>query len=136
MELALNLVWVAVSLVALLWWICGRERHSFTPGELFKGLVVLACVLVLLFPVISASDDLHANCAAIEDSFAAVRKMKGALLGGTPLPATLPVLLLLPSILVLPTLSNHNWVDYRAPHHATAALGQVRIVRSPPSSGR
>jgi hypothetical protein len=69
MELLLNLVWVAMALAAfgaLL-----RERragslHAQVPY--LRALLALAFVLVLLFPVVSASDDLHPAQAVLEEA--------------------------------------------------------------------
>jgi hypothetical protein len=41
-------------------------------------LLALACVLVLLFPVISATDDLHAMRAEMEDSATSKRAVRQA----------------------------------------------------------
>jgi hypothetical protein len=68
MELFLNLAWVLLALPAYWLWRSaprvGRLRH-FTP---LQCLLVLGSVLVLLFPVVSASDDLLAMRTEIEES--------------------------------------------------------------------
>jgi len=68
MELLLNLAWMLLAVPA--YWLWQRRRRS--PGQdkanAVGCLLALACVLVLLFPVISASDDLHAMRTEIEDS--------------------------------------------------------------------
>jgi hypothetical protein len=70
MELFLNLCWVSLLLPAWLLW---RQR-TFATGAghpAARPLVfvcALGCVLVLLFPVISASDDLHPMRAEMEES--------------------------------------------------------------------
>ncbi len=74
MELFLNLCWLSLLLPAYLLW---RQRFcSISPEGRAKSftihplifLCVLGCVIVLLFPVISASDDLHAMRAEMEES--------------------------------------------------------------------
>lgn len=67
MELFLNLCWLALLLPAFLLW---RRRVSSEPWTRasFVILCTLGCALVLLFPVISASDDLHAVAQAMEES--------------------------------------------------------------------
>jgi hypothetical protein len=64
MELFLNLCWLALLLPAYALW---RQRIS-SNGSSPAFICTLACVLVLLFPVISASDDLHAIGQAMEES--------------------------------------------------------------------
>jgi len=60
MELLLNLLWFLLALLTLgLWWyrtvsVRGRRCVDHLPQ-----LMLLASVLVLLFPVVSATDDLH-----------------------------------------------------------------------------
>src|SRR5208283_4037128 len=74
MELFLNLCWVSLLLPAYFLW---RQRTSSTsPDGRVKSaasdtlifLCALGCAFVLLFPVISATDDLHAMRAEMEES--------------------------------------------------------------------
>jgi hypothetical protein len=66
-ELALNLCWLALVLPAFLLW---QRRASYDRSRRGSLLFVcaLGCVLILLFPVISASDDLHSSGQAMEES--------------------------------------------------------------------
>jgi hypothetical protein len=69
MELLLNLVWVAMALAAFSVFVRKRCAYSQPPNVPYaKALFALACVLVLLFPVVSASDDLHPTQAVLEDA--------------------------------------------------------------------
>jgi hypothetical protein len=63
MESFLNLCWLLLMVPALAFWL--RERR---PRKSVQLAVVLACLLVLLFPVISATDDLHAMRQETEES--------------------------------------------------------------------
>lgn len=64
MENLLNLCWVLLALAALsAWRFQGARRRR---GGL--GLVAMLCVLGLMFPVISATDDLHPATQAVEDA--------------------------------------------------------------------
>ncbi|MGA3196508.1 MAG: hypothetical protein ABSD39_16035 [Terriglobales bacterium] len=67
MELFLNLCWLALLLPAYTLW---RQRASSNRSARTSSLFIctLVCVLVLLFPVISASDDLHAVGQVMEES--------------------------------------------------------------------
>ena len=72
MELFLNLCWLALLLPAYLLW--QQKTSSARSGRTsFAFLCTLGCVLVLLFPVISASDDLHAMRPEMEESERAFR---------------------------------------------------------------
>ena len=74
MELFLNLCWLSLLVPAYLLW---RHRTSSTSSDTpakspvacpLVFLSALGCALVLLFPVISATDDLHAMRADMEES--------------------------------------------------------------------
>jgi len=78
MELFLNLCWLALLLPAwLLWRQRPSTRGSVSSKRLVAGppvfLCALGCAFVLLFPVISASDDLHAMRPEMEESERAFR---------------------------------------------------------------
>jgi hypothetical protein len=75
MELFLNLCWLSLLLPAWLLW---RQRTSASgSGHLAARPLVFACalgcVLVLLFPMISATDDLHPMRSEMEESKRAFR---------------------------------------------------------------
>jgi hypothetical protein len=58
-ELLLNLAWVLIACSAVLSWFAWRRSSNSTlVPELGRGLFVVGCILVLLFPVISITDDL------------------------------------------------------------------------------
>jgi hypothetical protein len=69
MELVLNILWLLLALPAFFVWhrqsgpwrVVGKRCHS-------RFFVLLGCLLALLFPVVSASDDLHPQSAEIEES--------------------------------------------------------------------
>jgi hypothetical protein len=78
MELLLNLAWVLMVLPAYwLWRECAGARLERRVTGL-QCLLALGCVLVLLFPVISATDDLHAMRSEIEESSASKRTVRQA----------------------------------------------------------
>jgi hypothetical protein len=78
MELLLNLVWLLLAVPSyLLWRECARARLKCRASSL-QCLLVLGCALVLLFPVISASDDLHVMRAEIEESATSKRTVRQA----------------------------------------------------------
>jgi hypothetical protein len=68
MELLLNLLWLTLAAPAVwIWSQPVQARHSYGHGRLGSCLV-LVCVLMLLFPVVSASDDLHPMRPEMEES--------------------------------------------------------------------
>ncbi|MGA9567281.1 MAG: hypothetical protein WBS19_17280 [Candidatus Korobacteraceae bacterium] len=80
MELLLNLVWVAMALAAFCTLLRNRRVASQLPQVPYgKALLALACVLVLLFPVVSASDDLHPAQAVLEEATKRVQQLSAPL---------------------------------------------------------
>jgi hypothetical protein len=78
MELLLNLAWVLLALPAYWLWRRDVELRTARRVSSLQCLLALGCVLVLLFPVISASDDLHAMRAEMEDSSISKRAVRQA----------------------------------------------------------
>jgi hypothetical protein len=77
MELLLNLLWLMLALPALwMWRQSSAQGTPFRLAERLRPLVLLACVLVLLFPVVSATDDLHAMRPEMEESNPSRRVVK------------------------------------------------------------
>jgi hypothetical protein len=68
MELLLNLAWMLLALPAYWLWRQDRSARAARRVSSLQCLLALGCVLVLLFPVISASDDLHVMRAEMEES--------------------------------------------------------------------
>jgi hypothetical protein len=71
MELFLNICWVCLLAPAYLLWRQRSASDRQAPTPLY--LCALGCAFVLLFPVISASDDLHAMQPETEESERAFR---------------------------------------------------------------
>jgi beta-lactamase regulating signal transducer with metallopeptidase domain len=135
MELLLNLVWVTLALMALSIFVRRRRKSVGTAQVPYtQALLALACTLVLLFPIVSASDDLHPTQAVLEDATKRLHQVVAPLQhaqGNAPA-GLLPVLLslwLLGSLIV---------VQWRHPE-AMVALRIVRecvprAARAPPSN--
>lgn len=70
MELALNVVWLILVLPAFVLW---RRQPASARNS---GVVLLGCLLVLLFPIVSVTDDLHPISAEIEECGALKRALK------------------------------------------------------------
>jgi hypothetical protein len=71
MELLLNLCWLLLIGPALYCWMHRRDQSAST-----RYLIALACLLALLFPIISATDDLHVMRQEMEDSVLGKRTLK------------------------------------------------------------
>jgi hypothetical protein len=78
MELLLNLVWLLLALPAYWLWRRGAGARAARRITALQFLLALSCALVLLFPVISATDDLHAMRAEMEESATSKRAVRQA----------------------------------------------------------
>jgi hypothetical protein len=71
MELTLNLVWLCVAIVGLklLWGSLSRaDAHSDRSPSHWRKIVAMSCTLVILFFVISMTDDLHDQEILVEEN--------------------------------------------------------------------
>src|SRR6185437_9246063 len=78
MEFVLNIVWLALALTAtsyfgLQWHRAGRRCRN--ERATWRNWVALCCVLVLLFFIISLTDDLHPELSNFEDGSSSRRAM-------------------------------------------------------------
>jgi len=133
MELLLNLVWVALAVgLFLIFWRCGGPAAR--PGvPRYLSLIALAGVLLLLFPVISASDDLHPTQALAEEATRRVSHLGSPVnfLAGSSAPAILPPLLL---GLILALMSSQQATSLRSKLCVLDGYRIIRDVRGPPFS--
>jgi len=67
MELLLNLVWVMLAVPAFWLWRLAKNSPGTSKHSSYCWLS-LACILILLFPVVSATDDLQAMRPEMEES--------------------------------------------------------------------
>lgn len=75
MELLLNLAWLLLAVPAYSLWRHSRGPIAGRKLSALQCLLALACVLVILFPVVSATDDLRAMRAEMEESPASKRSI-------------------------------------------------------------
>ena len=78
MELLLNLAWLVLVLPACWLWRHSRSVHREGSFRSWQALLALGCVLVILFPVISATDDLMAMRTEMEESPVSKRSIRQA----------------------------------------------------------
>jgi hypothetical protein len=134
MELLLNVIWITLAL-GVLWAFVSRRRSSVWTARVpyVKALLALAWGLVLLFPIISASDDLHPVQAVVEDTSKRVQQAVATvtLTPNSSSAVMIPMLLALHLLFALVAL--RRWRPSRA---AVRVLDCERIPadgRAPPS---
>lgn len=130
MELLLNLAWIFLALPAYWLWRGSRTAsRKFRPSH---SLLALGCMLVILFPVISATDDLHAMRAEMEESPNGKRDASQAGSDKSSAPKSLAQ----PALNVASTsFSAGDWAWYEVPSVgvSTATIPPViRATRAPP----
>jgi hypothetical protein len=78
MELLLNLTWLLLAVPAYYVWRHARCVHAGRRITSAQCILALGCLLVVLFPVVSATDDLHAMRAEMEESPLSKRSIRQA----------------------------------------------------------
>ncbi len=68
MELALNLVWVCVAIVGIGLLCRSLSRAADRPASNWRKIVAMCCALIILFFVISMTDDLHDQEIVVEEN--------------------------------------------------------------------
>jgi len=133
MELILNLCWLMLALPAYWLWRRGAGCRHLGP---LRAFLVLGSLLILLFPVISATDDLHFIRPDTEESGPSKRTLKHASNDKATSSASgaMPTLLKRTGgALTAPT--GHAWsqafISVAVPH--SAVFIDVGPVRAPPS---
>jgi hypothetical protein len=136
MELLLNLAWLLLALPA--YWLWRRSFHTRALGKLgsLQCLLALACLLVLLFPVISATDDLHVMRTEMEESSPGKRSARQAAAEKTSVWnsrwQTLPAVVAATATFALPAEGRHE--SFSVPQSEPAAPVVLRASRAPPCS--
>jgi len=136
MELLLNLAWLLLALPAYWLWRVSRRAPLQCNFSALQSLLALGCVLVILFPVISATDDLCAMRAEVEESPASKRGIRHA---GNDKPSVWNARLQAPPALLAAFKSfapNVEWVDLQlsSPSLLPAEPVALRSGRAPPAS--
>ena len=136
MELILNLLWVLLALPAFLVWrngASGPRPLRWIPA--FRGML-LGCVLLLLFPVVSATDDMRALRTELEEtSFSKqIRNAEdhkgGRWASASSTPAAQPAAL----AAVSPSDILWGWTSQLSASRARPGLRGIANGRSPPAS--
>ena len=131
MELLLNLAWLLLAIPAF--WLWRGSRVAGRKLSTLQCLLALLCTLVILFPVISATDDLCAIRSEVEESPASKRTVRQ----GSPdkVPGwnsqTQPALSATPLCFIV---SDNTWEFFTAPGYGVPAVHPVSHAgRAPPN---
>ncbi|HME35301.1 MAG TPA: hypothetical protein VKF84_08690 [Candidatus Sulfotelmatobacter sp.] len=134
MELLLNLAWLLLALPAYWLW---RGSRSATAGRKFTSLqclLALGCMLVILFPVISATDDLRAMGSEMEESPVSKRSVRQASPDKAPA-SKCPAPPALAGTTVALIVGGEGWLPVRILRLSSPATPALeRAARAPPRS--
>jgi hypothetical protein len=135
MELLLNLAWLLLALPAYWLWRASRTTHASRRFGSLQCLLALGCLLVVLFPVVSATDDLRAMRTEMEESPSSKRTIRQA--SGDKASAwklqTPPALAWTPDHLLI--MNNRDWHQLPAPDLSVPVPPAIRRTgRAPPAS--
>ena len=134
MELLLNLIWLALSMGAFVIFLRRRPRAGRDWQPHRRALLALACTLLLLFPVVSASDDLHPTQALLEDATRRIQQFASPLqLAHSG--SVIPLWPMLPALALALGFALATWQPWRPQELPTAARrGYSRALggRAPP----
>lgn len=134
MELLLNLVWLLLAMPAFWLWHYSRTAPERRKSSPLQCLLALGCALVVLFPVISATDDLHAMRAELEETPFSKRNI-GQSSGDKASTSKWQAQPALTVALTLSLLPDSAWLQMPAVHIRTAASPAIhRSTRAPPRS--
>jgi hypothetical protein len=134
MELLLNLAWVALALAAFWALLRNRRTASRLPQVPYgKALLALAFGLVLLFPIVSASDDLHPAQAVLEEATKRIQQFAAPVqhVHGIPHMGVIPVLFA--SYLLFSLIALRVWKPIAQEAKVLHRERLPRAGRSPPS---
>jgi hypothetical protein len=135
MELLLNLAWLFLALPAYWLWRASRTTHASRKFRSLQCLLALGCMLVVLFPVVSATDDLHAMRAEMEESPSSKRTMRQASNEKAPSPMLQSPPALAGATKGLLIVNDEDWHQLLSPNWSLPATPTiVRAGRAPPAS--
>jgi len=134
MELLLNLVWLALALLSVcLVTMRHRAIASRSQVSFATALLALGCALIVLFPVVSASDDLHPTQAVLEDATKRVQQVVAPRHYGNSSSSSLVVPALLALYLLAALMVLQVW-QVNLPEARVISLSHRPVAgRSPPS---
>jgi hypothetical protein len=139
MELALNLVWLCVAIVGIVLQFIVLSRAAAPadqPPSPWRKTIAMGCTLVILFFVISMTDDLHQQEIVLEETKSS-RVLSGTGVSSQPLPVRMVPIVFLPTsaadlTLALPTVRRP--VEPPVLSFAAAIVCAPDCGRAPPAS--
>jgi hypothetical protein len=130
MELLLNLSWLLLAMPAYWLWRASTRRSGRFLA--LQSVFALACVLVILFPVVSATDDLRVMRAEMEESPTSKHSVCQSSGGKAPAWKSQPQPALTVAVRIPVSLEHGFLVTAEAPVSTPPSLALTRAGRAPP----
>src|SRR5215831_10826430 len=128
MELLLNLLWLLLAMPAFWLWRYSRTAPERRKSSPFHTFLALGCLLVVLFPVISATDDMRAMRAEMEESPSSRRSIGES--GGDKSSASKSLTQPALTVTLQPSfVPDSAW--YQAPPILTSTTASPTFIRAP-----
>lgn len=132
MELLLNIIWLGLIVPAI--WLWRRKPqcvpHAQTP---YRAFIILGCALLLLFPVVSASDDLNALRPEMEDSNPSAGLFKNSAGSKSTISIHATGTYQRSMIAFIPLDDQHGQISISSPELPELAPRALRVSRGPPA---
>ena len=135
MELLLNLAWLLLAIPAYWLWCASKTARVGRKFTALQCLLALGCMLVVLFPVVSATDDLRAMRAEMEESPSSKRAIRQASSEKAPSPRLQSPPALAGATKGLLIVNDEEWHQLPSPNRSVPATPIIaRAGRAPPAS--
>ena len=109
LETTLNLIWAALAVAAF---VLVLPRAAAGGRKLFPAAVALACLVLLLFPIISVTDDMISDRAIAEEWNNASRRMTSMVMHSHDLPQVRDLAVVLSLILQLSIITSLRVIGF------------------------
>lgn len=121
MEAVLNVIWLLIA--------CGTfAAYAASPRKVRGGALALFCVMALLFPIISATDDMTTDATILEE-WSALRRP--TILSLLQIALTLAILVI--AIVIVAPIVSPTAVAVARPAPLLDGFGRILPLRGPPS---
>lgn len=130
MELLLNALWLVIAASVFAAWlrVSPSNRKHF-----LLGLVALFCLLVLLLPAVSITDDLHLQNVAVEDASLAKRVTKASVYADRLAPLFSTGIALVALWFAVSRIKRFFRDETSAPDRSHSLLSRLVLGRAPPA---
>lgn len=130
MELLLNALWLAIAAFTFAAWL---QVSPSNRKQFLLGLVALFCLLLLLLPAVSITDDLHLQNVAVEDASLSKRVTKASVYADHLAPLFSTGIALVALWFAMSQKKGFFRDETSAPDRSSPLLSRLLLGRAPPA---